>query len=88
MEARYEIRKKHILQDARVATGEFDNALIRLANFVRPFAQLTGRIELQKHCLTAVKGLLSDLQRKNTESVAYRHGQHRRALQRFIGEAA
>ena len=55
---------------------------------MRPFAQLTGRIELQKHCLTAVKGLLSDLQRKNTESVAYRHGQHRRALQRFIGEAA
>jgi SRSO17 transposase len=87
MEARYEIRKKEILLDAQVDTAEFENALIRLANFVRPFAQLTGRIELQKHCLTAIKGLLSDLKRKNTESVAYRHGQHRRALQRFVGEA-
>lgn len=74
MEARYEIRKKQILKDAQVDTAEFNNALIRLANFVRPFAQLTGRIELQGHCLVAIKGLLSDVQRKNTESIAYRHG--------------
>jgi SRSO17 transposase len=87
MEARYAIRKKEIVRDAQIDVSEFENALVRLANFVRPFAKRIGRIELQGHCLTAIKGLLSDLKRKNTESVAYRHGQHRRALQRFIGEA-
>ena len=35
-----------------------------------------------------VKGLLSDLDRKNTESIAYRFGQDLRALQRFLGEVA
>jgi SRSO17 transposase len=87
MAARYEIRKNEIVQDAQIDTTEIENALMRLANFVRPFAKCMGRIELQGHCLTAIKGLLSGLQRKNIESVAYQHGQHRRALQRFIGEA-
>ena len=34
-----------------------------------------------------IPGLLSDLERKDVESIAYRFGQPRRALQRFIGEA-
>ena len=33
-------------------------------------------------------GLLSDLQRKNIESIAYRYDRERAALQYFIGLAA
>ena len=35
-----------------------------------------------------VSGFVSDLDRKDTESIAYRHDQDRRDLQHFVGESA
>jgi SRSO17 transposase len=87
MELRYKIRKREIEKDAEIDPDQLAGALTRMANFIRPYAETIGRKEMQRHCLVAVKGMLSDLRRKNTESIAYRHGNHRRALQRFIGNA-
>jgi SRSO17 transposase len=57
----------------------------RLQTFVQPFAKLLGDSQRQKHARTYVVGLLSNLKRKNTESIAYFHDQDRQGLQRFIG---
>jgi SRSO17 transposase len=43
------------------------------------------RQEQGEHAHTYVAGLLSNLERKNVESIAYRHDQDRRALQNFVG---
>ena len=46
-----------------------------------------GRREAQQNAWVYISGLLSDLQRKKVESIAYRHDQDRPGLQRFIGLA-
>jgi SRSO17 transposase len=45
------------------------------------------RSETRNNAAPFVQGLLSDLPRKNVESIAYRFGQDRYNIQRFIGEA-
>jgi SRSO17 transposase len=47
-----------------------------------------GRREQQDHARTYLGGLLSDLEHKNIESIAYRYDQDRMNLQRFIGWGA
>jgi SRSO17 transposase len=39
------------------------------------------------HARTYLAGLISDLQRKSTESIAYRHDQDRHGLQHFVGSS-
>jgi hypothetical protein len=48
-----------------------------------PFVRRCARQEPCAHAATYVSGLLSDLESKNVESIAYRFGQERLALQRF-----
>jgi SRSO17 transposase len=50
-----------------------------------PFVDNLVRKEQVEHAQTFVQGLLSDLDAKNTESIAYRFGQERMPLQWFIG---
>src|SRR5437667_12763691 len=52
-----------------------------------PFVETFCRPELDQHAQTYICGLLSDVERKNIESIAYRFGQDRLPLQRFIGWA-
>jgi SRSO17 transposase len=59
--------------------------LKRLEQFAQPFISSLKRREQKEHVHVYIAGLLSDLKRKNTESIAYRHDQDRRGLQRFIG---
>lgn len=85
MEACYEERKQQLLDECRVAPQVFDQVLPRLETFMSPFVESLIRREQVEHARTFVRGLLSDLDRKNTESIAYRFGQERMPLQRFIG---
>ena len=62
--------------------------LKRLKKFAEPFVVSLGRSERKEHAQVYIAGLLSDLERKNIESIAYRHDQERVNLQRFIGLAA
>jgi SRSO17 transposase len=52
---------------------------------MEPFVDSLARKEQVGHALTFVRGLLSDLEHRNVESIAYRFGQERLPLQWFIG---
>jgi SRSO17 transposase len=85
MEAKYEARKQELLDECTVAPQVIDRVLPRLERFMKPFVEHLVRIEQVAHAHTFVHGLLSDLDHKNVESIAYRFGQDRMPLQWFIG---
>jgi len=86
MEAKdYEKRKRELLDECKVGPEVFDQVMPRLEAFMKPFVESLVRKEQVEHAQTFVQGLLSDLDRKNVESIAYRFGQDRLPLQWFIG---
>lgn len=85
MERRFELRKEAMLAECEVAPQVFRGAVERLAKFVEPFAELLTQPAQRQHTTDYMSGLVSDLERKNVESIAYRHDQDRRNLQHFIG---
>jgi SRSO17 transposase len=87
MERRFEIRKREILQEADIKPEVADGMLKRLEQFVQPFIASLGRPEPKQNAQIYICGLLSDLERKNVESIAYRYDRDRRALQQFVGTA-
>ena len=87
MEAEYAIRKQQLLEECQVAPQIFDQVMPRLETFMAPFVDTFCRQEPAAHAQTSVRGLLSDVARKNVESIAYRFGHDRLPLQRFIGWA-
>ncbi len=87
MERRFELRKEAMLAECEVAPEVFRGAVERLANFVEPFAELLSQTAQRRHATDYLSGLISDLNRKNVESIAYRHDQDRKMLQHFIGSA-
>jgi SRSO17 transposase len=87
MERRFEVRRQEMLAECQVVPEVFDAMTERLEVFAQPFVNCLLRSEQKQHAQTYLSGLLSDLERKNVESVAYRHDQGRRGLQRFIGWA-
>lgn len=87
MDAEFAERKKELMDECKVAPQVFDQILPRLERFMNPFVESLVRKEQVEHAHTFVQGLLSDLDHKNVESIAYRFDQERMPLQRFIGIA-
>ena len=87
MERRFERRKAELLSDCQVPPAVFGGMLERLEQFAQPFVGCLRRPEQRVHAQTYLHGLLSDLERKNAESIAYRHDEERQGLQAFIGTA-
>lgn len=87
MERRFEVRRKELLADAVLDPAVWHDALPRMERFVAPFAACLGEPEQQQHVGEYVAGLVSDLERKNVEAIAYLHDQERQALQKFIGQS-
>ncbi len=87
MERRFELRKEALLEECQVSPSVFRGMEDRLERFVEPFASCLMRTEQRRHTQTMVSGLISDLDRKNIESIAYRHDQDRKDLQHFVGES-
>lgn len=85
MEARFEARKQELLDECTVSPEVFDRVMPRLEQFMEPFVETLVRSEQVDHAQTFVQGLLSDLESKNVESIAYRFGQERMPLQWFVG---
>jgi SRSO17 transposase len=84
MERRFAARMQQACDDAVVDPAVFRDVQPRLEQFLEPFvAEL--RAEQEAHARTYVTGLLSSLERKNVESIAYLHDQERMALQKFVG---
>jgi len=87
MEAEYEVRKQELLDECVLAPQVFDRVLPRLERFMAPFVEHLVRKEQCEHAGAFVQGLLSDLEHKNVESIAYRLGQERMPLQWFVGRS-
>ena len=85
MDARYTFRKNQLLQECEAAPEIFEQVLPRLYTFMEPFVKTFQGQVADQHAKTSVCGLLSDVERKNVESIAYRFGQSRLPLQAFIG---
>jgi SRSO17 transposase len=85
MERRFALRKEAMLAECQVAPQVFSGVAERLAKFVEPFAQLLTQPAQRDHTTDYLNGLMSDVERKNVESIAYRHDQDRGKLQHFIG---
>ena len=78
-------RKEELLNECEVAPQVFARVMPRLEGFMKPFVDSLVRREQIEHANTFVQGLLSDLEHKNAESIAYRFGQERMPLQWFLG---
>src|SRR2546422_6660619 len=85
MEARYAFRKSQLLDECQVAPEIFEQVIPRLYTFMKPFLRIFHGQAADQHAKTYVCGLLSNVERKNIESIAYRFGQSRLPLQSFIG---
>ena len=87
MHWRYRLRKQQLLDECEISPEVFEGSVERLAEFARPFSECLTRREQRDHARTYLAGLVSDLKRKSTESIAYRHDQERHGLQHFVGSS-
>src|SRR5713101_6785954 len=87
MDARYAIRKTQLLDECQVAPEIFEQVIPRLYTFMEPFVKTFQGQVADQHAKTYICGLLSDVEHKNVESIAYRFGQSRLPLPGFIGWA-
>ena len=86
MEAReFEACKEKLVGECCMAPQVLDRVMSRLERFMKPFVDNLIRREQIEYAGTFVRGLLSDLEHKNSESIAYRFEQERMPLQWFIG---
>lgn len=81
----FQSRKAAVLAECTLAPQVFADVAPRLEQFMEPFVERLARKEQVGHALTFVQGLLSDLDHRNVESIAYRFDQKRMPLQWFIG---
>ena len=79
MERRFATRLEELLDDAIVDPAVLRDMLPRLERFVQPFATLLDTPEQRAHLQEYVSGLVSNVKRKNVESIAYHHDQDRQA---------
>ena len=87
MERRYQARLDEMHDDAGVRPGLLRGLLPRLERFLQPFVASLCCPEQRTNAHHYVSGLLSDLQSKDAESIAYLFDRERQGLQKFIGQA-
>jgi SRSO17 transposase len=87
METEFEKRRQEVLQECAVAPQIFGGVIPRLERFMVPFVENLVRSEQVEHAGMFVQGLLSGLDRKNVESIAYLFDQDRMPLQWFMGRS-
>lgn len=87
MERRFRIRLEELLDDAEVRPSVLRGVLPRLASFLQPFVAALQSPEQRTNAQHYVQGLLSGLDGKDIESIAYLHDRERQGLQKFMGQA-
>jgi SRSO17 transposase len=88
MRQRFRTRLHELEQEALVEPNLFRDLLPRLQTFLVPFLDISLRTpEQDAHAQHYCAGLLSHLQRKNAEGIAYLYDQERQGLQKFLGQA-
>lgn len=86
MERRFAVRYGEMMAEAEVKPEALEGVLERLREFVRPLTASLKQAEQREHAQEYVAGLVSNVKRKNIESIAYLHEQDRQPLQKFIGQ--
>jgi SRSO17 transposase len=86
MVVRYEERFQQMMAQAEVAPEAMRGLLDRLETFVDPFCAALGAGE-RRRAAEYLTGLLSHLDHKTAEGIAYLLDQDRQPMQRFIGQA-
>ena len=86
MDRRFDTRLREMLAQAEVSPELIDGLLSRLETFVQPFAASLREPEQRRHTVEYLTGLLSKLEHKTGEGIAYLHDQERQGLQKFIGQ--
>ena len=87
MERRFRVRLDELLNDAHVPASLLRVLIPRLHTFLQPFLRALLTPEQQTNATHYVQGLLSDLDGKDVESIAYLHDRERQGLQKFIGQS-
>jgi SRSO17 transposase len=88
MDRRFDARLKEMLAQAEVSPELIDGLLSRLEIFVQPFTTSLSEPEQHRHTIEYLTGLLSKLEHKTGEAIAYLHDQERQGIQKFIGQVA
>ena len=86
MERRFAVRYAELMAEAEVKPEALEGVLERLDQFVRPFAAGLKHDAQRQHAAEYVAGLVSNVKRKNIETIAYLHEQDRQPMQKFIGQ--
>lgn len=76
-----------MLEEAQVDAEVLEGIPDRLGKFVEPFTRSILQAKQRRRAAEFIGGLLSDVERKNAESIAYRHDQERKEMQYFLGES-
>ncbi len=85
MDVRFGERLEALLVDSQVDAELFEGLPERLVKFVEPFTRSILQAKQRRRAAEFIAGLMSDVQRKNAESIAYRHDQERKEMQYFLG---
>jgi SRSO17 transposase len=85
MERRYEARLQEMLAQAEVPVDLVNSLIERVTDFAEPYARSLSEAEQRQHTVEYLKGLLSKLDHKTGEGIAYLHDQERQGIQKFIG---
>jgi SRSO17 transposase len=85
MERRYEVRLQEMLAQAEVPPDLVEGLLERVTDFTEPYSRCLSEPEQRQHTSEYIKGLLSKLDHKTGEAIAYLHDQERQGIQKFIG---
>ena len=86
MEPRFDARLQEMLAQAQVDPDLIDGFVSRLETFVHPFSATLREPEQLRHSMEYLTGLLSKLDHKTGEGIAYLLDQERQGLQKFIGQ--
>jgi SRSO17 transposase len=78
-------RAKALLDEATLSADDVASCEGRLAAFLERYLPLFYRKEQRENAGVVTRGLLSDLERKTAEPVAYREGRERKPIQFFVG---
>ncbi len=87
MDGRCEVRREELLAQTRVSAEDWVGVSERLEQFVEPFVGALTEAAQRRHFVEYSAGLLSSLERKTGEGIAYFYGQNRKQMQQFVGES-
>lgn len=86
MERRFESRLDEMLEHAKVTPELLRGLLPRLSQFMEPFLASLVVPEQKQRAVEYATGLISGLERKTGEGIAYLYDKDRQGIQKFIGQ--